>query len=142
MSCLWDRIPDLYVTNGYEFDVVVNTVYYYGNVTRERTDNISPGESQAVNMARSKWLNDIISIRIQTSDSILLAEYTPEYIDSLWKIYKKKKFYTHNWIFTEKGLFMRLQEINERYDYDKDKIMAYYRSDEVVQDLQKLLKTE
>jgi hypothetical protein len=55
-------------------------------------------------------------------------------------VYKK---YTGNsrYVKFEKRLFVITDKIFKKYN-DRDKGLAYYRSDEAVQDLQKLLETE
>ena len=133
-----DQAGNLFLINGYEYDVIVYSVYDHNNTIIERTKLFSSEESFAV-AARNIQYRHIIVIRIETQDGHVLAEYTPEYIESLRKIYIKKKNQQEFWIFNEKGLFFQTKEINNRF-MDKEKILAYYRSDEAVQDLQALLR--
>jgi hypothetical protein len=77
------------------------------------------------------------SNRVETPDNIYLMEYSPEDVYRLHKIYRK---YKTDWIITEKGLFMLTREIEKPFKYDYEKILAYYRSDEAVQEQQLLLE--
>ncbi|MDR1837991.1 MAG: hypothetical protein LBQ93_00190 [Treponema sp.] len=72
-------------------------------------------------------------------DGTVLAEYPPEYLERLRKLRVNQKYKYENWIFTEKGLFLSLDEISRRYR-TLEEVLAYYRSDEAVQDLQAMLE--
>jgi hypothetical protein len=136
LSC--DPSGNLFLSNGYEDAVVIHTVYDYNGTILERTDVIYPGRTFAV-AARDNRYKNITTIRIETQEGIVLAEYTPEYLVYLRNVYKKKKHQLEAWVFTEKGLFLDTDEIGKRYKWDSEKIDAYYRSDEAVQDLQAMM---
>jgi hypothetical protein len=73
----------------------------------------------------------------------MLAEYTPKYILQIRNACKNNKPNKgiELWIFTEKGLFMETKDIWKRYEHDHEKVKEYYRSDEAVEDLRKLLES-
>jgi len=133
--------------NQYEHAVVVHTLYgfvgddlhdYHGD-TLEKTDKYLPGLNYAERGYFKKY--NIIAMRIETQEGMVLAEYTPEYIARLREIYGLKKNQPEHWILTEKGLFFPTKEIIRRYK-NTEKIREYYRSDEAAQDLQAMLEAE
>ena len=77
-------------------------------------------------------------MRIENLEGKILANYTSEYLDFFRKIYNQKKNKQESWIFTEKGLFIMTRETNKHFNWDSEKIYAYYRSDEALKDLQSL----
>jgi hypothetical protein len=136
LSC--DPVGNLYLTNGYEYDIVLHSVYEYNGTIIEGTDVFLPKIAYPVD-ARHREYSNIIAMRIETPEGIPLAEYTPEYFAQLRKAYKNSRR-KEAWIFTEKGLFMYTDEISRRYN-DSERIKEYYRSDEAVEDLRKLLES-
>jgi hypothetical protein len=92
--------------------------------------------------ARHIQYRHIVSIRIETLEGTLLAEYTPEVILRIRNITKTSNKNIESWIFTEKGLYLITEEIAERCKRDWDKIIEYYRSDEAAQELQLMLDTQ
>ncbi|MDR1839678.1 MAG: hypothetical protein LBQ93_08885 [Treponema sp.] len=82
----------------------------------------------------------VIEMRIEAMDGTVLAEYPPEYVEYIRKIYGIKRNRAEAWVFTEKGLFLRTEEIGDRYRRDEEKMIEYYRSDEAVRDLQAMLE--
>jgi hypothetical protein len=139
ISC--DPGGNLFLTNGYEYNVMVHSFYDFNATVVERFDEFYPGMTFAVAARHAKYKN-ITSIQIETLDGLVLASYTPEYLMLLRKAYIKKKNQLELWVFTEKGLFFETDEIGKRYKWDKEKVLAYYRSDEAVEDLQAMLKKE
>jgi hypothetical protein len=138
MSCFFDQFPYLSITNGYEFDVKVTYIVNARNKTYEQSATIIANKTIRFEYYSLLYDNRVISIRVETLDNILLAEYTPEYVYSLQKVYRRYTDNSRPWIFTEKGLFVITDKVYEKYN----DILAYYRSDEAVQDLQKLLETK
>ena len=136
-SC--DPGGNLNLTSWYEYDIIVYKEYLYHNNIIKETDNYYPGMSFSPAAMGHTQYNHIIAIRIETTDGIILAEYLPEYLDQLRKIYGIKPNQYESWVFTEKGLFLRANEISRRFNFDSEKILEYYRSDEAVQDLQAML---
>jgi len=136
-----DPSGNLFLTSGYEYNVMVRSFYDHNGTIIERFGEFYPELVFAVAARHSEYSN-IISIQVETMNGTVLASYTPEYLTILRKAYPKNKDQRESWIFTEKGLFLKTDEIRRRYEFDKEKILAYYRSDEAVKDLQELLKTE
>jgi len=134
MSC--DPVGNLFLTNGYEHDVMVHSIYEYNNSIIDRFSEFFPGKGIAY---RSHMYDHIIAIRIETMEGTVLAEYTPKYLVCLRERYKTKRKQTEHWIFTEKGLFLQTDEISRRYK-SAEEVLKYYRSDEAVQDLQAMLE--
>jgi hypothetical protein len=141
ISCIFDQSGNLFLISGFEYDVVVHTVYDYNGTAVDRKDEFYPGMSFAVAARQTKY-SHVTAIWIETPEGEILAEYTPEYLISLRKIFDKKKNEQESWIFTEKGLFLETKEISRRYNFDREKILAYYRSDEAVQDFQAMLEKD
>jgi hypothetical protein len=137
-SC--DRSGNLFLINGYEYNVMVRSFYDHNATIIERFDEFFPRMSFAV-AARHVEYSNVIAIQIETMDGTALASYTSEYLTILRKAYPKRKNQMEFWIFTEKGLFLNTDEIDKRYKTLEEEL-AYYRSDEAVKDLQELLKTE
>ena len=139
-SC--DLSGKLFLINGYEYNVKAHTLYDYNGTIVEQFIEFLPELTYLVAAGSSKYDN-ITAIQLETLDGIVLANYTSEYLILLRRVYmKKKKNYREEWVFTEKGLFLITDEIRKYYKFDNEKILAYYRSDEAVKDLQELLKTE
>jgi hypothetical protein len=140
MSC--DSSGNLYLTNGYEYDVMVHSVYDYNNTIIESFDDFYPGSLFAVAAKGHVEYSNIIAMRIETPDGTALAEYTQEYLVLLRNTYKKvDNSRIESWIFTEKGLFIMTIDIYRRYNFNSEKVVEYYRSDEAVEDLRKLLES-
>ena len=139
MTC--DPSGNVFLTNGYEDDVIVNTFYDYNNSIIERSDKFHEGMVFAVASRNVKY-DHIIAIRIKTLNGIVLADYKPEYLKKLKEIYKVRKKQNEYWIFTERGLFFEVPEIHKRYKFDSEKVLEYYRTDEAVQDLQAIFDKE
>ena len=136
-----DPSGNVFLINGYEYNVMVHTFYDYKTTVIERFDEFYPGMVFAV-AARSSKYDHITAIQIEAPDGTVFASYTPEYLMNLRKVYVKKKNQQESWVFTEKGLFIKTDEIGKRYKWDIEKTLAYYRSDEAVYDLQALLEFE
>ena len=119
------------MTNGFDYDVEVCTIYNINNETIERVDIFYPGMTFAVAAMGNIEYNNIISIIIKNTDGLILAEYSLEYLTQLRKTYKNKNK-RESWIFTEKGLFLKTINIERRFNFDSEKILEYYRSDEAV----------
>jgi len=139
LSC--DYTGNLLLINGYEYNVMVHSFYDYNTTILEQFKEFYPGLPYPPVTADWKYSN-ITAIFLETTDGTVLANYTPEYLMLLRKVYTKKQKRFEYWIFTEKGLFLITNEIRKRYKWDNEKIFAYYRTDEAVQDLQVLLKKE
>ena len=138
LSC--DPSGNLFLTNGYEHDVIVHAVYNHNNTDIGRRYEFFPGKTFAA-AARHIEYSNITAIRIETLEGEIIAEYPLEYIEQLRNVYikKKKRNQQEAWIFTEKGLFFSTLEIDRRFNFDSEKISEYYRSDEAVLDLQMML---
>ena len=130
----------LAITNGYEYDVVVNIVYDHSGNIIEQVGKIPLGETYAFARKKLNEYTNITSIRIETTENIVLVEYTQEYIENLLKVYTIRNNQFRAWIFTEKGLFLKTNEIERRFRRNGERILAYYRSDEAVRDLLVLLE--
>ena len=137
VSC--DPSGNLFLTNGFEHDIVVCSIYDYNGLAVERSDIFYPGMTFAV-AARHIELRHIKSILLKTTDNIVIAEYLPEYLMQLRGAYKKKKNQLESWIFTEKGLFLETKSIERRLNFDSKKILEYYRSDEAVSEREIILR--
>ena len=133
-SCL-TPLGNFIIRSGYEFDVDAHMVRKQpDNTIVETISTRSP--KTTLGMRRPDHL---ISLKITNMDGEELAEYTPEYLDQLRSILGKKRNGTELWIFTEKGLFLETREIRKKFP-DSDERIAYYRSDEAVEDLRLMLK--
>jgi hypothetical protein len=139
VSC--DPSGNLYLTNGYEYNVMVHSVYEYNNSIIESFDDFYPGSLFAVASKGHDEYSNIIAMRIETTEGTVLAEYTPEYLLQIRNACKKIDRKSESWLFTEKGLFMGRDDIYKRFNGDSEKIMEYYRSDEAAEDLRKLLES-
>jgi hypothetical protein len=137
MSC--DPSGKLRLTSGYEHEVRVRAFYEFNNSIINRVDVFEPGIVYGQDDRGAIEYRHIIAIRIETMDGTVLAEYPPEYLERLRKLRVNQKYKYENWIFTEKGLFLSLDEISRRYR-TLEEVLAYYRSDEAVQDLQAMLE--
>jgi hypothetical protein len=138
MSC--DPSGNLFITNGYEHEVRVHSIHEYNNSMVDMYSRYRPGESFAVAAQGNIQYNYMVAIRIETIDGTVLAEYSPEYFEQLRKLHVKQKYKYEAWVFTEKGLFLKTDEIDRRYR-NWEEILEYYRSDEAVQDLKAMLET-
>jgi len=137
ISCTFDSLGRLFITNGYEYTVKAHIFYDYNTIIVDEFEEFRPRLSYPV-AARTNY-DKIIAIQIETKDGTVLANYTPEYLMLLRKAHKKKENAGERWVFTEKGLFLKTNEIARRYKHDDEKILTYFRSDEAVQDLQERL---
>ena len=136
-SC--DLAGDVFLTNGYRDTIVVITQCdHKGNII-ESNDILREGTVFAFDTRRPEYRN-IISIKVETLDGVQIAEYSPEYVLKLRRAYNITARQQESWIFTEKGLFMRTEEVYKKYKYDSEKIMDYYRSDEAVKELERRLE--
>ena len=129
ISC--DLGGDVFITNGYRDTVKVILQCDHRGSIIERIDIVREGIVLAVDTRRPEYKN-LISIRVETLDGEQITEYPPDYLIRLRKAYGKKAILYESWIFTEKGLFLKTEEILKRYKHDSEKIMGYYRSDEAV----------
>jgi len=136
-SC--DTSGNLFLTNGFEHDVVVNSIFDYNGSIIETNEVYFSGMTFAV-AARHIEFRHITSILLKTTDNIIIAEYTPEYLMQLRGAYGKKKNQLEAWIFTEKGLFLETISIERRFNFDSKKILEYYRSDEAVNEQEIMLR--
>jgi hypothetical protein len=132
---------NLSITNGYEYDVKVHSFYDHKNSIIERIDEFFPGIVYFVAGGHIEY-NNIIAIKIENSEGIKLAEYDLEYLNLLRKLYNQKGNKKESWIFTEKGLFLETDKIWKLYKHYFEKVLAYYKSDEAVNDLNNLLETK
>jgi hypothetical protein len=137
ISC--DRYGNVSFISGYEHDVIAHRFFDYNGVIFERTSVFSPGY-QYLTTGRHRKYENIVAIRIETQEGTVLAEYLPEYLLYLRKIYGIKKKQIERWVLTEKGLFLLTKKIRRHYAQDLKKIIEYYRSDEAVQDFQAMLE--
>jgi hypothetical protein len=135
-SC--DLSGNVFLTNGYEESIVVITQYNYNESILERRNVFYKDSGYCVD-ARHPQYRNLISIRIETIDGIRIAEYNLEYLVQLRKAYGKKRTQQEAWIFTEKGLFLETIHIDRRFNFNSEKIMEYYRSNEAVDEQERLL---
>ena len=137
ISC--DPTGNLFITNGYEYEVRIRGFFDDNNTIIDNVfDKFKPGMVLDVAARRAQYRH-IIAIRIETLDGIVLAEYTPEYLIQLRKLYAPQKGKQESWIFTEKGLFLKMNKISRRYRTEEE-MWAYYRYDEAVRVLQAMLE--
>jgi hypothetical protein len=139
ISC--DPSGSLYLINGYDHKVRIHSIHEYNNSIFDGFSIFEPGEIHGIDGRGHIEFSHIIAIRIETVEGIVLAEYTREYLTSLRKIHIPMKNQHEIWVFTEKGLFLKTDEINRRYR-NQEEILEYYRSDEAVQDLKAMLKED
>jgi len=83
---------NLALTNGYEYDVVVYTVYDNGTDTVERRDNFYQEKTFYVAGKGHIEYSNITAIRIETPEGIMLVEYPSEYPTKLREVYKKNGY--------------------------------------------------
>ena len=131
---------NLFLGSGYEYDVIVSTIYNYNNASIELKNLFYPGMVFAVDAKGHNKYSNIVAIKIENQNGIMLANYTSEYLEFLRIIYKQKKNKQESWIFTEKGLFLETDKIGRKYNWNIDGILTYYRSDEAVNDLKSLIE--
>ena len=137
ISC--EPFGNLFISNGYEHEVRVRGFFDHNNTIIDQSWKFEP---ESTFLPAARWYIEyrhIIAIRIETLDGIVLAEYTPEYLIQLRKLYAPQKSKQESWIFTEKGLFLKMNKISRRYRTEEE-MWAYYRSDEAVRDLQAMLE--
>ncbi|MDR1839679.1 MAG: hypothetical protein LBQ93_08890 [Treponema sp.] len=137
MSC--DPSGKLRLISGYEHEVTVHSFYEFNNSIINSVDGYEPGIVYSKDSRGAIEYSHVIAIRIEAMDGTVLAEYPPEYLERLRKLRVNQKYKHEAWIFTEKGLFLSLDEISRRYR-TLEEVLAYYRSDEAVQDLQAMLE--
>jgi len=131
---------NLSLTNGYDYDIKVHSFYDHKDSIIERIDEFYPGMAYFVASKGHIEYNNIIAIKIENSEGIKLADYDSEYLNLLRKIYNQNGNKKESWIFTEKGLFLGTEKIWKQYKHDFEKVLAYYKSDEALNDLNKLVK--
>jgi hypothetical protein len=136
MSC--DPAGNLRLFGGYECDVRVHSVYEYNGDIIDRIDIIEPGTGHLLDSRHDQYRH-LIALSIETVDGTVLAEYPPEYLEQLRKLKIKQKYKYEYWVITEKGLFLDLDAVREHYRTTEE-WLAYYRTDEAVQDLQAMLE--
>jgi len=119
---------NLFLTNGYTHDVVVVSQYIHrGNILESR-EIFREGEVFNVDARRPEYSN-IFSVKIESINGDVLAEYSSEYLINLRNMYREQGR-QESWIFTEKGLFYITSEISKRFNFDNERILEYYRSDD------------
>jgi hypothetical protein len=130
---------NLFLTNGYSYDVLVYGVYEYRDEIYKKTIEM-PSETgfAPAGMGHIEY-NNITGICIKDTNGIVLAEYNPEYILRIRSAFKQNGNQQEFWIFTEKGLFIKTKRIEQKYKFDFEKILEYYRSDEAVKELEAAL---
>jgi hypothetical protein len=133
---------NLSITNGYEYDIKVHSIYDHKNSIIERIDEFFPGMVFFVAGKGHIEYSNIIAIKIENLEGIKLADYDPEYLNLLRKLYNQKANKKESWIFTEKGLFLETDKIWKLYKHDFEKVLTYYKSDKAVNDLKSLLETK
>jgi hypothetical protein len=138
VSC--DPSGNVFLVNKYPFSIIVHVEFEYQGNQLERTFEFIPREVYAVNSRHSRY-SYITKVCIETETGMPLAEYSPEHILSMRKVYIKKEKQIEGWLLTEKGLFMQTDEILKRFKNDKEGFDRYYNSDEAVRDLEKALSS-
>ena len=76
ISC--DPSGNLFLTNGYEYDVVLHSLYDYNNKIIERSIEFRPSITNDVVGTGHIEYSNIIAIRIETKDGEILANYNLE----------------------------------------------------------------
>jgi hypothetical protein len=99
---------NLFLTNGYPYEVKISSIYEYQGGIIERDDKFKEGEVFAPAAMSHIEYNNLISIRVEDLEGNILAEYSPDYLLTIRSIYldKKNRKNPESWIFTEKGLFI------------------------------------
>ncbi|GMO11314.1 MAG: hypothetical protein Ta2A_19550 [Treponemataceae bacterium] len=136
-SC--DRSGNVFLKSGYLQDVTVISSYSHENAIIDREDVFSYLQGWFAVAARSHDYDYIIGIEIKTMEGLLLAKYDAEYLSKLRAIYKQSERTNESWIFSEQGLFLTTIEVYRKFEFDSDKILEYYCSDEAAKDLEKRL---
>jgi len=137
VSC--DLGGDVSLTNGYRDTIIVTSQSdAKGNII-ERCVMLDAGIVFGLDDRHPQYRN-LISIRVETVDGIQIAEYSPEYLMKLRRAYNITARQQESWIFTEKGLFLKTEEVQKRYKYNGKDIIDYYRSDEAVNELESRLQ--
>ena len=137
LACASNRPGVLDLISGYEHDVMVRAFYDFDNTSLETFYKFRPGTLFLAN-SRNKKYSYLTKIQIETPKGEILAEYPPDYLLLLRNSYPQSKGKGECWVFTKKGLFMRT---SEKRNYSEEKALAYYRSDDAVQDLEFWLKS-
>ncbi len=81
----------------------------------------------------------VVAMRIEDTKGTVLAEYSADYLEKLRNVYNIQKKDQELWHFSEKGLFLRTREISRRFKSDTEKMLDYYRSEEAVEERERLL---
>jgi hypothetical protein len=135
-SC--DSSGSIFITNGYPHNVrLYATFEYYGERFEKSILLLSHQSFAPAAMGHTEY-SHIIFFRIEKLDGTFLSEYSTEYIIAIRNAIKKNE--TESWIFTEKGIFLETNEVSKKYNFDNNKIIQYYCSDEAVYDIDILLK--
>ena len=138
-SC--DPSGNVFLTNGYSDTIVIVTQYNFKGKILESRDILSGGTTFCVDARHSEY-RFLISIKIETIDGEKLIEYSPAYLMQIRNAYKKEGDNTESWIFTDKGLFLKALEVSKKNNFNSEKIIMYYRSDEAIEELTEKLKHE
>jgi hypothetical protein len=129
-SC--DPSGNIIITNGYPCTILVYIEAESKDkklVIMESKMNYAPAA-----MGHIEY-NNISKICIKNTNGMVLAEYNHEYILRIRNTFKQNGYQQESWIFSEKGLFFITKETKQKYKFDFEKILEYYRSDEAVNDL-------
>jgi hypothetical protein len=122
---------------------MVYSTYEYKGEQLEDTTRFSAGTTYPPGAMGHIEYNNVKSVRIENTEGQVLAEYSPDFLMKTRNAYRKAgkiKTNQESWIFTEKGLFLKTQEIRRKYNHNKEMIMRYYQSDEAVLELEEVLR--
>jgi hypothetical protein len=136
-SC--DPSGNIILRNGYPFAVKMETLYDYRGERLENTIIFEEGLGFAPAAMGHEEYSHIVGIRLFTVNGVFLAEYSREHIERIRQAYQEQINRSEVWIFTDKGLFLEILEIDRKYKFDTKRILEYYRSDEAIRDLDAVL---
>jgi hypothetical protein len=135
-----DPAGEIYLENAYSNDVIVYVIYRHQGRSIDQHLKFTPGMVFAPDAMGHIEYRNIVSIRVEDIDGLLLSEYPFEYISRIRDAYKEKRNRHESWFFSEKGLFLGNSDINKKFSFNPEKITEYYRSEEAVKDLKSALK--
>ncbi len=135
-SC--DRSGRIFLTNGYMDTVTLIADIDYKGSYRSDSITISPGVSYSLDGLGGQG-RTVVAMRIEDTNGTVLAEYSADYLEKLRNAHNIQKKDQELWHFSEKGLFLKKREIYRRFKSDREKMLDYYRSEEAVEERERLL---
>jgi hypothetical protein len=136
LSC--DSSGNISLQNGYQFKIRAEIIYDYPGKVVKKSTVFEPNMVYFPDAMGHKEYSHIIAIRLFSMEGDFLAEYSTEYIKKIRNACKKEN-QGESWIFTEKRIFIKTRKVAKRYNFNTEKMLKYYQSDEAQSDLDKIL---